>query len=646
MVDSATEKTSTTAGKRNNDATFEENHLVEKDQEDGPSAKKLKPSPTSSEDGGDRGTAGEVKVAREEKSVANSLPCPSESSSSADDEDDLQLVFDEIPIAKRFQNKLKNALGMTCVADIFKMKDELSEGKVETLPNDVQNKLLLFCLWYEDFHDSSSEDDSKKSGSSWQDALIQGESFNVFEEKLRNSIPNKSVGTIPNIKVVFDHALGMLHEGDQGELAMLNEQTLDDLYSYCVQRTMEFLPASLVKSCQFDVKKMIWSSAKAIFNLPTGKPYPKIQVVAGRTQSGKSNMKAVVRATCTLLRCPLIIITKGVKESTDLAAKIHGLLNQDEPDFGKWWSQSGNDHRVMIIPDTAARINNVAIKNIEDFRKCKQHGKFIVIVDESDAMYRSDGRYQRMEQAFDYLMEMNPGKEGFCRQSLFLFPIALTVLATILSALRIEVSATPIPTLLYLNEIDCKVDILELGTSEDYSSVSEMIPLKSSDGKEIFLPNKALRHNDGVEYKHIEDSLLIDCATKLLFPEEDGNVKTREVEERRFGTAVIGQEFIPFTSEDTMLLYEDALSTDTSGSRKGVLLLDCTDNRVSAENNIFVKAACIQNHFFAKGKLLAVVVFVGDGIYVRRPGHLHGYVHLPISIRFNEKWFLVLLTAF
>ena len=313
-------------------------------------------------------------------------------------------------------------------------------------------------------------------------------------------------------------------------------------------------------------------------------------------------------------------------------------MNEGKTEFDRWWGDKGNENQCMVIPDTAARINNKAIRNIEDFRKFKPHGKFVVIVDESDAMYRTDERGQMMEQAYDKLMDMDPGKDDFQQHGLQISPKQHTdYFVNLLSALRIEVSATPIPTLLFLTEMNHEVDILELGTSEDYSSVSEMIPLKGNGGKGIFLPNKALKHNDGVKYTHIKNTSLVKCATKLLFPEDDRNVKTREVEERRFSKALRGQKFIPFTSDEAMLLYEDALSQDASSSRKGVLLLDCTNNRVSAQNNIFIKAACIQNHFFAKGKLLAIVIFVGDGIYVRRPGHLHGYVHLPISITFNEK---------
>lgn len=65
----------------------------------------------------------------------------------------------------------------------------------------------------------------------------------------------------------------------------------------------------------------------------------------------------------------------------------------------------------------------------------------------------------------------------------------------------------------------------------------------------------------------------------------------------------------------------NALSDST---KQGVLLLDCTTNRVTADYNIFQKAACVQNHYFFQGKDVVIVVFVGGGIYFTRPGFLHG----------------------
>jgi len=51
----------------------------------------------------------------------------------------------------------------------------------------------------------------------------------------------------------------------------------------------------------------------------------KLLVVAGMTQSGKTYVEGVVQSMAGLLKIPLIILTKGVAESTDLHAKLVAL---------------------------------------------------------------------------------------------------------------------------------------------------------------------------------------------------------------------------------------------------------------------------------------------------------------------------------
>jgi hypothetical protein len=63
---------------------------------------------------------------------------------------------------------------------------------------------------------------------------------------------------------------------------------------------------------------------------------------------------------------------------------------------------------------------------------------------------------------------------------------------------------------------------------------------------------------------------------------------------------------------------------DSTVNKKGVLLLDCTASRVTVDCNIFQKAVGVQNHYAVQGKLMVVMVFVGTGIYVRRPSFENG----------------------
>ena len=217
----------------------------------------------------------------------------------------------------------------------------------------------------------------------------------------------------------------------------------------------------------------------------------------------------------------------------------------------------------MVIADTAARINRTGIPAVQKLRRIKPHGKFLIIVDECDAMYRTEERGQQMEQAYDKLMAMGP-------------------------ALRIEISATPIPTLLYLYYCEGhQVEVHELGTSEDYSGVAEMQSLKDKDGDSIFLDIYDLKYNEGVSYNDIKQSCLAKTVPPLLF---GSNCRKTEVLSREFSIPS-KLTTIPCTDDNVMKLYNDALSISEEGlGKKGILLLDCTINRVYTENNVFQKA--------------------------------------------------------
>jgi hypothetical protein len=63
----------------------------------------------------------------------------------------------------------------------------------------------------------------------------------------------------------------------------------------------------------------------ALVKEPDALEWEKLFIVAGRTQSFKTFVKGVVQSLSGLLKIPLIILTKGVAESTDLHAKLVAL---------------------------------------------------------------------------------------------------------------------------------------------------------------------------------------------------------------------------------------------------------------------------------------------------------------------------------
>jgi hypothetical protein len=509
-------------------------------------------------------------------------------------EADLCFIYDEIEVHPKSQGQLKEQ-GICCIGDLLKNQENLEAGTVGNVRENVQTQLFHFCLWYEDFHKESHS-------TSWKESFTW-DAFEKFEEKLKDN--GEKVTGSSKLEDLFSRAVETIHDGNPAVLEKLTEHETVDLFHHIVDTVYDRLPQGLIDVCQFDVKALVHRCIKAIFNLPTGDPYPKIQLVAGRTQSGKSHVKAVVQATCDLLDCPLIILTKGVAESKDLAKKLESLLTYDQSEVQKWIKGINRHSKSNVIADTAARIASKAIKMVKQLRDIKPKGKFVVIVDECDAMYRTEERSQKMEQAFDNLMDLQP-------------------------ALRIEISATPIPALLYIGgELGRQVEMLELGTSDDYCGITQMVPLKDKKGSNQYLnvssTDMRREFKLGVPYIRKKKLSLKLHDNDVLFKAEEEGGRPFEFQAKVFAK---GERLktIPYTDESVMDLYEDAMGvceTDIS-KRQGTLLLDCTNNRVWAEENIFQKASCVQNCYHRLGKKMVVICVVGNGIYFRRPGFTHG----------------------
>ena len=63
---------------------------------------------------------------------------------------------------------------------------------------------------------------------------------------------------------------------------------------------------------------------------------------------------------------------------------------------------------LLVIADTKAQVINKACKAIKKFREQIPGGKFMLIVDEADAMIRTVDRHQIFEQALEQLYELGP----------------------------------------------------------------------------------------------------------------------------------------------------------------------------------------------------------------------------------------------
>lgn len=297
-------------------------------------------------------------------------------------------------------------------------------------------------------------------------------------------------------------------------------------------------------------------------------------IVAGRTQSGKSAVKAVVHNFCQYIEIPLVIITKSVSGANDLTAKLIRLTRKDHKfscnrhgkddlnqnilsaaSNGEYWktkreklSKAISRHQTIVAADTPAQINRVAgaIKDKSD------HVPFVLIVDECDAMLRTGDKSQKVEQALDALMNLKP-------------------------ALTIMISATIIPTI--VDSLDSAYDqepkMYKIEPHEDYIGLNEMLPFKDGE-EEVYLEQNELRLNSS---------------------DKDSSKP------------------IPYWNSKVQKFYDEALR----GESKGVLILDVTNPRVNVQGNVYVKAEMVQDMYFRKSIGIIVVVITGRGISVKHP---------------------------
>jgi hypothetical protein len=502
-------------------------------------------------------------------------------------------VLEEADIGKQTRRQL-DRLGIDSTEKLLEQCEEFNSGSLDDINVDIQKKLYHICRWHEAFvedHDRQPMWNIDFNFDSFQGFEVEFEKSNATQQ----NTPTES--NKDKIVVLFERALKSLHEGKLRNLKGLSESDLKDLHDHVVKRVRKNLPPPLVKKCNFDVDDMILRVSKSIFNFPSGKPYEKVLVITGPTQSGKSFVKAVICATCDILMTFSLIVTHGVSESKDLDIKIKSHLAKTDSLYTEWLQKTNNANLgCKVIADTPAQVQG-GITTIRSMLDATPHAKFIVIVDEADQTYRTEQKEQKTEKCFDTLRnKLQP-------------------------ALWVEISATPLPSLISLSKDGREIEMIKLGVDKDYCGVTAMRPL-SSGGKDLYLdmdPDQKQDYRVGVPYLDPKNLKLKRYDTDRLFPSSVRSLSPKETESLSF-TLNGRQENIPCTNEKVMKLYDDALS----GSKKGVLLLDATVSKVNVDDNIFQKAACIQNQYAQKGKKMVVVCFVGSGIHFRRPGYLNG----------------------
>ncbi|EJK43979.1 hypothetical protein THAOC_37525, partial [Thalassiosira oceanica] len=168
----------------------------------------------------------------------------------------------------------------------------------------------------------------------------------------------------------------------------MNKIALQMAIESCIERCkskylLERLGGSCFPSDQF-LRKVLYHLHHGLAG--ADKMLEKLFIVAGRTQAGKTAVIGLLQSLCAVLRIPLIVVTKGVAESIDLHSKL-----------------------LEYTQDSIAQ----ACKAMKCLEKYQQNGgqgrrKFMLLIDESDAMRRTQSKTQAFERTLQRLESLGP----------------------------------------------------------------------------------------------------------------------------------------------------------------------------------------------------------------------------------------------
>jgi hypothetical protein len=488
---------------------------------------------------------------------------------------ELNHIYEVLYIDPRLCQKLSKE-GITTLETLLLAQLRLGNHDVRTVPEMYQKELCRAIRFIQAF-------EVKHNRKMMINAEFSEDSFQEFKKSER-------VLELPEASLLEMYKFGA-HCPNSAQLfeAICRSGALPRLIKNESIKVCENMTPFLKSSCgRFDYETFAEKLVEAVLGRPVSSPRRTPFVVAGKTQSGKSAVKGVVMSMSYLMKYPLIVITKGVSESRELHAKLKkfagGTSAENYTVSASAARKGGHVHwrqkqteiqaaiaggGTVVVADTYSQICKAiqALKVYRDGNSDKDR-KFVVVVDECDAMFRTADRRQKFEQAYDCLMDMGP-------------------------CLAVMISATPIPLMLELwNEMDHvegqsrDIPLFDVEPTEEYMGLNEMKPIEK-DGEIIYLDQTDLSYGKG--YNVLESS--------------------EEAEEE--------ETYIPYTNEKVKILYDDALS----GIREGVLVLDCTCPRVKAPGNVKQKAERVQAMYQQRTKKdIVVVTYVGEGISVRAPG--------------------------
>jgi hypothetical protein len=364
------------------------------------------------------------------------------------------------------------------------------------------------------------------------------------------------------------------------------EKIKDAIESSDTRHLYAFDCADYLQKSKKNVEKNIRSNPKRIKAEDT-----QPMCCYGATQSGKTGYKAVMAMLGKQMGFATVVITTTVDNRNKMAADLKKYYFDPLPEDCRpmcltlakteadWTNQQHQDQLcmcvrqggVIVLNNSAAAINKVR-NLISMVRGSSRHVHFVCIKDEADTHDRTPlddaNKRLKMEQAEDLLF----GKARINSNSRFGAPLMISdVSATLLSVFfRIR------------NDQRENVEMIETNPSDEYCGHEHLEPFNN-----MFLAEKELRPKNAV------------C---------------------------------PFWSDTVKELYDDAHPADARQQKKGVLLLDAVNSRVTVEGNIYERGKYIVRKY---PRFVTVVVAGGGKVSLYLPdkgkwirdSELHDWVH-------------------
>jgi len=401
----------------------------------------------------------------------------------------LKRMYEAFRLKPSEQDALTEKFGILDYEDLWRKKQCLELQKFDDVPANKQTRLASFLTFTES---QGLETDAQ---------LMDKFPLEDYYDHLAHQHVGISKNALQTVDVHHRYVGTSIHEktGKKG-LPDLAERDRPKLREMIVEDVMENYLSPEMRSKQWCLPYLQRLTDTMLATEGDGRE--ERFVLFGKTQSGKTCFKAVMSALAAVLKAPLVITTKGVPECRELASKLKGF-DQKYPDrivsiSGMSMKQLESEclkylHKglVLVAADTGAQIKKLRelLEYIWEYEASEgMRRKFIYIVDEADAMYRTKHSTQKVEQQFALLMDMCP-------------------------TVSIMVTATPVPVYLALHEENKSFQTLQIDAHHDYLGLEDIQVFKHGNEAQ-FLSLAELKHNEGhIPFTNKQTYMLCDDAT-------------------------------------------------------------------------------------------------------------------------------------